>query len=182
MTQTDEADILRHYPLGENGMIVVASTANCGIVHAAAKGARSPKNAFYGKIDLFYKVSLTWKPPVRDGLATLTEVRLLSPRENIRREYLRTAMGAYFTKLFEKGIEPNSPIPEFHDLLDRALNYLDEKKPDFRGLAHFEREITRLHGIEHPGLTPVQSLTRFLGRLPRQRETVLKLLEEVPGE
>lgn len=177
MIITDEANILRHYPLGETGVIVVADTARHGILHAVAKGARSKKSVFQGKIDLFFKVSLTWRQSVKSSLSTLSDIKLLDPRENIRLRYDRTLMGAYFTKLFEKGIEPGSPIPEFHDLMDRALDYLNEKRPDMKGLLHFEKQLAVLHGIDSPGHSPEESLRRFLGRLPSQRDTVIRHLD-----
>lgn len=174
-TITDEANVLRHYPLGETGIIVVALTRENGLLHAVAKGARSPKNAFYGKIDLFYKLSLTWRPASGDGLSTLKDIKLLSPREQIRKNYLSTATGAYFTKLLEKGLERGHPAPEFHDLMERALNYLDSKEPELKAIFHFEKELVRLHGIENARHSAIQSLQEFLGGLPKQRENVLKL-------
>lgn len=174
-TITDEANVLRHYPLGETGIIVVALTHENGLLHAVAKGARSPKNAFFGKIDLFYKLTLTWKPARGEGLSALNEIKLLSPREQIRKNYLCTATGAYFTKLLEKGLECGHPAPEFHDLMERALNYLDSKEPELKAIFHFEKELVRLHGIENVRHSAAQSLQQFLGGLPKQRENVLKL-------
>lgn len=175
---TDEANILRHYPLGETGIIMVACTAEHGLIHAVAKGALSPKNAFYGKVDLFFKLSITWKPAAEGGLGTLKEIKLQDPRENIRRDYVSTAVGAYFTKLLEKGMEKGASAPEFHDLMERALNYLNTRTPDLKALLHFEKELVRLHGIHNHRQTPLQSLRQFIGTIPRQRENVLKLLSD----
>lgn len=177
MSITDEANILRLHPLGESDVIVVADTALHGILHAVAKGARKPRSIYSGKLDLFFKVSLTWTPSRKSSLSTLKDIQLLNTRENIRKGYSKMLMGAYFTKLFEKGIEPGSPAPEFHSLLERALNYLDSKTPDLKGLLHFEKELTSLHGITSPYETPQESLKRFLGKLPPQRDSVLKYLD-----
>lgn len=180
MKLTDEANILRYYPLGDNGVIIIADTASHGIIHAVAKGARKPKSVFQGKIDLFFRISLTWSPARNEGLGTVTEIKLLNPRENIRKEYRKTLMGAYFTKLYEKGIESSTPVPEFHRLLERALNYLNDKEIDIRGMFHFERELAKLHGISTDTQSPpCESLRKFLGKLPPQRDSLLSLWREV---
>ena len=52
-----DATVLKLYPLGENGLIVVWCSEE-GIIRTAAKGARKQSSPFAGRLDLFYQLSL----------------------------------------------------------------------------------------------------------------------------
>ena len=72
--------------------------------------------------------------------------------------------------------EPEHEVPELYDLLRRALRYLNENKATLRALEHFERELVRLLGIEHPETAPVVSLGRTYHKVPQSRRDVVKAL------
>ena len=78
-------------------------------------------------------------------------------------------------------LEPDTPIPEFYDLLQRAYAYLEKNVPSVRAVLHFEQELARLHGISHPGIPAHVILKSHFGKLPPQRERLLRELEPQSG-
>ena len=114
-----EATVLKLYPLGENGLIVVWCTEE-GIIRTAAKSARKPNSPFARRLDLFYQCRMQWTQAKTGDLHSLTSADLLSPRLPLRKSYLRLSAAGYFARLFLQMLEPDTPIPEFYDLLQRA--------------------------------------------------------------
>ena len=151
-----EATVLKLYPLGENGLIVVWCTEE-GIIRTAAKSARKPNSPFAGRLDLFYQCRMQWTQAKTGDLHSLTSADLLSPRLPLRKSYLRLSAAGYFARLFLQMLEPDTPIPEF---------------------LHFEQELARLHGIAHPGIPAHVILKSHFGKLPPQREKLLGSLEQ----
>lgn len=107
-----EATVLKLYPLGENGLIVVWCTEE-GIIRTAAKSARKPNSPFAGRLDLFYQCRMQWTQAKTGDLHSLTSADLLSPRLPLRKSYLRLSAAGYFARLFLQMLEPDTPIPEF---------------------------------------------------------------------
>ena len=71
--------VLRTRPLTETSLIVEWLTPDLGRLSAVAKGARRPKSAFRGQIDLFYQAEFSFVRSNRSELHTLREARLLNP-------------------------------------------------------------------------------------------------------
>ncbi len=176
-----EGTILKLYPLGENGLIVVWCTPE-GIIRTAAKGARKPASPFAGRLDLLYQCRLQWAPSKKGDLHALSSVELISPRLAMRSDYFKLSAAAYFSRLFLQILEPNTPIPEFYDLLQRALAYLEKTPPTLKAVLHFEREMARIHGLAHPGLPAHLILKSHFGKLPSQREKLLHALQSASAE
>ena len=130
-----EATVLKLYPLGENGLIVVWCTEE-GIIRTAAKSARKPNSPFAGSLDLFYQCRMQWTQAKTGDLHSLTSADLLSPRLPLRKSYLRLSAAGYFARLFLQMLEPDTPIPEFYDLLQRAYAYLENNDPTLRAVLH----------------------------------------------
>lgn len=164
-----EATVLKLYPLGENGLIAVWCTEE-GLIRTAAKSARKPGSPFAGCLDIFYQCRMQWTQAKKGDLHTLTSADLLSPRLALRKSYLRLSAAGYFARLFLQMLEPDTPIPEFYDLLQRAYTYLENNDPTLRAVLHFEQELARLHGIAHPGIPAHVILKSHFGKLPPQRE------------
>ena len=171
-----DATVLKLYPLGENGLIVVWCSGE-GIIRTAAKGARKQSSPFAGRLDIFYQCRMQWTPAKKGDLHTLTTVDLISPRLSLRTDYCRLSAAGYFARLLLQMLEPDTPIPEFYDLLQRAYTYLEKNMPSVRAVLHFEQELARLHGISHPGIPAHVILKSHFGKLPPQRERLLKELE-----
>lgn len=170
-----EGTILKLYPLGENGLIVVWSTEE-GIIRTAARGARKPTSPFSGRLDLFYQCRIQWTQAKHGDLHPLTTADLISPRLSLRTDYSKLSAAGYFARLLLQMLEPGTPTPEFHDLLQRAYAYLEQNTPSVKAIMHFEQELARLHGITHPGLPAHLILKSHFGKLPPQRERLMKEL------
>ena len=174
--EADAGIVLKTYPLGENGLIVVWSTAEHGIVRTAARGALKPKSEFSGRLDLFYSCELQFSISRRGDLHTLTSTALLNPRLGLRRNLPTLKLAGYMVHLTMATVEHDTPIPEIHLLLHRALDYTAEHGGSLRLLAHFEKRLAEEHGLYEPGVPPVASLAGHFAHLPRDRDDLLRLL------
>ncbi len=172
-----EAILIQTHALSDTSLIAVWCTESHGIVRTAARGARRPKSAFHGKIDLFFSGEISWVMGKSD-LHPLRELQISNYREGLRRSYLTTLMASYFAKLIERFIEPGQPVPEIHDLLHRALTHLEKTEPSRKALIHFEREFARIEGCYRPGHQPAHLIENQFGPLPPLRQQVLDRLPE----
>ena len=173
----DQAILLKTYPIGDTGLIVVWITKNYGLIRTAARGVLRPNNAFSGKLDLFFNDIIQWRFSKKSNLHSLVSASVVYPRLTIRQEYARLSLASYFVRLLLLITEPDTPVPEFYDLLVRALNYLDTTSPTQKALFHFEREIVRLHGLHGSRESPCDILSRHFGKIPtHQRNAILALL------
>lgn len=166
--------LIRSTPLTETSLIVHWCTHEHGILKTVAKGARRPKSPFAGKLDLFFLCEIEVHPSRTGDLHILKEASLLRPRLGLRRSYVETLAASYFAKLIDEIAEPESPVPELADLLDRGLNYLEDHPADRRGVFHFEKELARYLGVLEKGTDPAVSIRELFGKLPRQREELLE--------
>ncbi|HUF62736.1 MAG TPA: recombination protein O N-terminal domain-containing protein [Verrucomicrobiales bacterium] len=171
--------IIGLHPLTETSLIVVWCSAEAGIVRTAAKGARRPGSAFAGKLDLFFEAEFSYALSRRGDLHGLREVQLRDPRLGLRESYVRTLSAAYFVRLIELVAEPEHPIPGLHDLLGRGLGYLTRSDPTLRALHHFEAQLAEQSGMGGAA-SPAQVIRESYGRLPAQRDELLRLLGERP--
>lgn len=169
--------IIRLTKLTETSWIVHWCTQNEGLVKTVAKGGRRPKSPFAGKLDLFFQAELTWVRSRKSELHALKEVAVASYREGLRKSYVNTVAAAYFVDLLDSVVEPDHPVPELFDLLQRGLDYLDREGADTRAVLHYEKELVRLLGVQHQRLSPVMALERAYGSLPRGRKACLEMLD-----
>lgn len=174
--QTTAAILLRKTRFSDTSLIVTWFTKDLGKIKTIAKGALRPKSRFAGTLDLFFDCEISIARSTRSELHTLREAMLNDPREGLRREYRSVALASYFVELIEITTEPEHPAPELYDLLLRAFAHLDVKPATQRALLHFERELARMMGIQHPELTPIVAIGRAHHRVPSARSGLLKLL------
>ena len=175
------AILLRKTRYSDTSLIVSWFTAVHGKIKTIAKGALRPKSRFTGTLDLFYECEIAISRSPKSDLHTLREAALSDSRENLRRDYPRVALAAYFVELLDLTTEPEHVAPELYDLLSRALRHLDQKAPTVRALEHYESELTRLLGIQHPGGSAIIAIGRAYHRIPSSRPQVLKLMEAEKG-
>ena len=90
---------MRVYPLTETSLIVHWLTAEHGRIATVAKGARRIKSPFRGKLDIFFKVRMSYTRSARSDLHTLKEVKLLESHEQLRREPGNLQQAAYCAAL-----------------------------------------------------------------------------------
>ena len=173
------AILLRRTRLGDTSWIVAWLTQAHGRLKTAAKGARSPRSPFAGKLDLFFLADISYAPSRKSDLHALRETVLIQPFIGLRADFLRTQLAAYFVELIELVTEPEHPVPELFDLLLRALGYLDTSAPNLRALLHFDTELARLLGIHgQTGATPIVAIARACNSIPSTRPALLKRLAD----
>lgn len=170
------AILLRRTRLTETSLIVTWLTESHGKLKTVAKGARQPKSRFAGRLDLFYVCEIQFARSSRSELHTLREVMLRNAHEGLRSDPERVALAAYFVELVELVTEADHPVPEVFDLLARALAHVNGSSASLRALEHFERELVRLLGIEHPTIAPSLALGRVYHRLPAGRAAMVARL------
>lgn len=174
--EISNAILTRLTKLTDTSLIVHWFTADAGRIKTAAKGARRPKSAFAGKLDLFFSSEIQWSPARRGDLHSLREVSSKDCRENIRHNYTATLQAAYFCRLLEMAVEPEHPEPELYDLLRRGLDHVDLEGPSIRALRHFESEVARLLGLGEISHKAAPALREALGGLPVQRDQLLDVM------
>lgn len=167
------AILLRRTRLTETSLIVTWLTERHGKLKTVAKGARQPKSRFAGRLDLFYVCEIDFARSRRSELHTLREVILRNAHEGLRADPERVALAAYFVELIELVTEADHPVPEIFDLLARALGHVNGHPPSLRALEHFERELVRMLGIEHPTISPSIALGRVYHYLPAGRAALV---------
>lgn len=163
---------MRRTKLTDTSLIVTWLTEQHGRIKTVGKGARSARSPFAGVLDLFFTCEISYVHSRRTDLHALKEVRLLEPHAQLRFDYPRLALASYFAELLELVTEPEHPVPEMYDLLQRALGYLNANPASQRALDHFEREIARALGIHQSGVAPATAIVRAYHRLPASRDTL----------
>ncbi len=164
-----EGTIIRRIPLTETSLIVTWCTAQHGIIRAVAKGARRPKSAFAGKLDLFYETEFEIVRSRKSDLHMLRDLVVHTPRLGLRSSYAQTLAASYFVQLLDLVAEPETPIAPLHDLLVRGLDYLTDNVPDRRAVLHFETQLATSLGVLDPDCPAAQSLAGIYHRLPKAR-------------
>ena len=149
MIQSTTGLILRTRPLTETSLIVNWLTPDLGRISTVAKGARRPKSAFAGKLDLFYAADFSFQRSRRSDLHTLREVKLQDTHVALRHELGYLQQAAYCAKLVEQATETETPLPAVYELLSALLGHLPQQLP--RPQTLFAFEIKLLHEL---GLTP----------------------------
>ena len=166
--------LIRKTLLTDTSLIVHWCTREHGIIRTAAKGARRPGSPFAGKLDLFYSAEITWSRSRRGDLHALRESAVTHYREGIQRDYLRLLAASYFTALIERVAEGEAPIAALHDLLRRALDWLDAHQPTAKAVLFFEKEVATDLGIHgEPGTSALEAIRRVSHRIPVQREKLM---------
>jgi DNA repair protein RecO (recombination protein O) len=168
--------LIRRFPLTETSLIVHWCTHENGIVKTVAKGARRPKSPFAGRLDLFYHCELEIHPAKEGDLHLLKELRVDRARLGLRRNYVQTLAASYFVKLIDLVSEDDTPLADLADLLDRGLDYLDEKDADSRAVLHFEKQLAGFLGVSEPGIEPYRSIGGHFGGVPPQRVELMERL------
>jgi len=174
--QSTQAIVIRLTRLTDTSLIVHWFTADQGLVKTVAKGARRPKSAFAGQLDLFFSGEIAVTSARRGELHLLREVKISRWREGLRRSYSATLLAAYCCQLLELAVEPEHPDPQLHDLLQRALDHIDTHSASIRALRHFESELARLLGVHDRQTDASISLRDALGALPTSRSELIERL------
>lgn len=169
---TTPAIVLRRRPLTETSLLVDWLTRDEGRLRTVARGALGGsakcKSAFAP--DLFELCEIRVAPSRRSDLHTLAECVLIEPFARIRKDYQKTLCAAYFAALVTRCLPEHSPVPDVHNLVVRALGFLDNQLPTARAVKHFESELLGILGLApDPRYGILGTLSSYCGGLPPQR-------------
>jgi DNA repair protein RecO len=170
--------VLRTRPLTESSLIVHWLTPELGRLGTIVKGARRPKSAFAGKIDLFYTAEFMFARSRRSDLHILREVKLLATRDTLRRDLSYLHQAAYCSRLIEQTTETETPLPEIYALLTSFLDALPLKPPQPQMIFAFEVKL--LHEL---GLGPQEGkMANAVQRLVKSDWRQIQQLSPGPDE
>ncbi|MDA7615565.1 DNA repair protein RecO [Akkermansiaceae bacterium] len=164
--------IIRLTKLSDTSLIILWMSEEEGLLKTVAKGARRPKSAFAGRLDLFVDAGFQWSRSRSSDLHGLREVAVTDYREPLRGNYRDSVVAAYFGQLLEMVLELNHAEPEIFALLQRGLAYLTEEGGSRKAVLHFEKEVARLLGL---GDGAQRGILNAYGKLPASREHCLDL-------
>ncbi len=171
------AILIGRYKLTETSLIVHWCSAEVGLLKTVAKGALRPKSAFAGRLDLFVSAEIRFARSRTGDLHTLTEAQWTEPRIHLRDSYLRVLAATYLVKLVEMMVERESPLPFIHELLTKALDYLNTHEPSQPLIERFESRLAEDLGVSTPTAKAAVSLQMAVHHaLPVQRRQLLDRL------
>ncbi|MES2996286.1 MAG: recombination protein O N-terminal domain-containing protein [Verrucomicrobiota bacterium] len=175
--------IIRLTRFSDSSVIVHWLTGSHGLVKTVVKGAFRAKSPFHGKLDLFFECEFLFQRTRTGDLHYLREIVPRETRLALRSNYGTTLLASYFCRLLEMTVEPEHPDMALHDLLARALAFLEKEPPRRRALLHFENELARLLGIASApggsGASGEVALRGLIGKLPAAREELLERFSKV---
>jgi len=168
------AILIGRYKLTETSLIVHWCSAELGLFKTVAKGALRPKSAFAGRLDLFVSAEIRFVRSKTGDLHTLAEAEWTEPRLHLRESYSRVLAATYLIKLIEMMVEREHPLPEVHELLVKALDYLDSHEPSPALIERFELRLAEELGVATPqGKAAVALQMAVHQALPVQRRQLM---------
>jgi len=147
--------VLRTRPLTETSLIVQWLTRDFGRLATVAKGARRPKSAFRGQLDLFYVADLSFARSSRSDLHTLREARLLKTHAGLRTELIYVQQASYCAALIEQTAEPDAPMPAVFESFCHLLEQLPKHPAQPQTIFGFEMKWLQELGLK-PNLVETQ--------------------------
>jgi len=147
MIESATGVVLRTQRLTETSLIVRWLTIDAGRVSTVAKGARRPKSAYAGQLDLFVEADFTFTRSRRSDLHTLRELSVREFHLPLRNDVERLQVAAYCTALLEQATESDTPLPQLFDLFNGLLNHLSISDARPRFIFAFELKLLGLLGL-----------------------------------
>ncbi|HEV7925464.1 MAG TPA: DNA repair protein RecO [Verrucomicrobiae bacterium] len=161
--------VLRTRPLTDTSLIVQWLTHDFGRVATVAKGARRPKSAFRGQLDLFYLADLSFARSSRSELHTLREVRLLESHPGLRLDLIYLQQASYCAALIEQSAEPDAPMPTVFQNFSNLLAQMPKHPAQPQAIFGFE-----MKWLRELGLKPDLAQTKLT---PGTKQILERLLE-----
>ena len=158
---------------------------DCALVQSGARidqdgrqGGVATEEWVAGRLDLFFSAEIEFVRSRKSDLHVLKELDVLDARFGLRGSYVQTMAASYFVQLLELVAEKDTPIPEIHDLLERALDHVTKQKPLARSITYFEKELVEHLGIGQPLLPPHAAIRGLYHQLPTSRDELLELVSD----
>ena len=166
--------ILRVRPLTDTSLIVHWLCAETGRIGTVAKGARTPKSAFAGKLDTGFEAGFGFQRSPRSDLHPLREVVVHSMNTGLREDYGRLIQWAYGVALLEALTETETPLPEVYEVFLEFLHHLAVSPAQPRTVYALELRLLAVLGLEPDAGSAEESLVRELVDLPWDRLAALQ--------
>jgi DNA repair protein RecO (recombination protein O) len=140
------AIVLRLVEFSETSLVTTLFTEDFGKVGALAKGARRPKSAFEGALDLLALVRIVFLRKSSDSLDLLTEARLERRFRSAQRDLPRLYAGYYVAELLAELTDTGDPHPALFAAADQTLEALDQGAAPAETVLRFELAALKLLG------------------------------------
>ena len=140
--------VLRLFPLTETSLVVHWLSPEAGRIGTVAKGARRPRSAFRGKLDLFHLAEFSFRRSRRSDLHTLCEVVLKEPFPNLRTDVNLLDCLARATRLLARCTEEQTPLRAEFGLLLELVTRLNTGGAGEFWLGVFEVKLLAAQGQE----------------------------------
>jgi DNA repair protein RecO (recombination protein O) len=177
MSESLNGIVLRRLRFSDSSLIITWLTDTHGRLRTMAKGALRQKSPFAGKLDLFFHCDLMLNLSRKSDLHMLREVSIRATFDRIRTDYLKTSVASYFVELIEEVTESDYPVTDIYLLLLRALDYLNSKRPELRGVLFFETELCKCLGLHSSDSgSSVEAIVSTFGHLPKSRASLISRL------
>ncbi|MBN1674248.1 MAG: DNA repair protein RecO [Kiritimatiellae bacterium] len=124
MFEKTEALALRVSPFSKTSLVANWLTPHHGRIATVVKGARRPKSAFLGQIDLFYTCEILFYTRDRAGMHILKECAVLEPRSQFRSDWCAAGCASYFCDLLLRVTPVGAPQPALYALVQAALDHV----------------------------------------------------------
>ena len=141
--------VLRLFPLTETSLVVHWLSPDMGRIGTVAKGARRPKSAFQGKLDLFHVAEFSFRRSRRSELHTLREGALKETFPKLRTDVELLDCLARATRLITRATEEQTPLPGEYALLLELVRRLNDG-----GAGVFWRTVFEVKLLSIQGLAP----------------------------
>lgn len=120
-----EGYVLRTHDYGEANKIVVLMTREAGKVAVMARGARRPKSRLAAMTQVFTHGQFMVQRYT--GMGTLNQAEPLEALRHLRSDISAMAYGSYIVELLDRVVEEGNPEPFAFDVLQYALQAIDEQ-------------------------------------------------------
>lgn len=125
MLTKDQAICIRTVDYSETSQIVTFLTRATGKISAIAKGAKRPKSAFGGPVELLAQGAIVFSDSSREKLATLTEFEQQG-RCGLSKDYLVLNCCLFAAELVNSMTDDYDPHPELYDSFSAFLRNADQ--------------------------------------------------------
>ncbi len=145
-SEKTRAIVLRLVEFSETSLVVTLFTEDFGKIGALAKGARRPKSAFEGALDLLALVRIVFLRKSSDALDLLTEARLERRFRSAQRDLPRLYAGYYVAELLAELTDTGDPHPELFAAGEQTLEAIDRGERLAETVLRFELAALKLVG------------------------------------
>ena len=145
-SEKTRAIVIRLVEFSESSCVVTLFTEDFGKIGALAKGARRPKSAFEGALDLLALVRIVFLHKSSEALDLVTEAKLERRFRAGQRDLARLYAGYYVAELLAELTDASDPHCELFVAAEQTLLALDQSADVPAAVLRFELAALRLVG------------------------------------